>query len=306
MLCSSSLKFNAVSEWWDEYIAYVSIIWVFQFVKGCVWTDEVLDRYDMLKKHVYQLERQQLSMRDTGHDLEANEHTSLMGNHHDITSMDSQFIPLLDRELKKITLFYESQEKELMDDVVELQRLIQQQEDLPLDGRHRYMTSEDGDDDDDDDEEDEFDVQSPTLSRTTHSRSPVRNRRRRSRSESGGVANSGISLPPIPHPSLFNSPAFHSPNRGQTIQGTHDVNNNYQTDATACPPTKNTETSKPVSCPSHPQQQQPQNNTATSPNPNNSVSPFLILEVKARPVVRPSMPLVLWRIVYSRWMGIML
>ncbi|KAJ3485414.1 hypothetical protein NLI96_g4980 [Meripilus lineatus] len=168
MKFSSSLKFNAVSEWWDEYIAY-----------------------DMLKKHVYQLERQQLSMRDTGHDLEANEHTSLMGNHHDITSMDSQFIPLLDRELKKITLFYESQEKELMDDVVELQRLIQQQEDLPLDGRHRYMTSEDGDDDDDDDEEDEFDVQSPTLSRTTHSRSPVRNRRRRSRSESGGVANSG-------------------------------------------------------------------------------------------------------------------
>lgn len=145
------------------------------------------------------MERQQLTLRDSVHDLEANEHTSLIGPSHDGASMDKQFIPFLDRELKKITLFYESQEKDLLSDVEELQKLIQQQEDLPLDGSHRYLASEDGDDDDDDDEDDDFNMQSPTLSRGTFSRSPQRNRRRRSRSESRGVVASGMSFasPPI-------------------------------------------------------------------------------------------------------------
>lgn len=116
-----------------------------------------------------------------------------MGEHHDPSSMDTQFIPLLDRELRKISLFYESQEKELVDDMEELKRLITQQEDLPLDGSHRYLASEDDDDEDDDEEDEEgFGVTSPTLSRGTHSRSPQRNRRRRSRSESTGIINSGM------------------------------------------------------------------------------------------------------------------
>lgn len=90
MKFSSSLKFNAVSEWWDEYI-----------------------NYDALKKYVYQLEKQAVSFRDAAHDLEANEQTSLIQGQ-DHLSTDALFVPLLDRELKKICLFYEMQEAELL------------------------------------------------------------------------------------------------------------------------------------------------------------------------------------------------
>ncbi|KAI0077806.1 Sodium/sulfate symporter [Panus rudis PR-1116 ss-1] len=184
MKFSSSLKFNAVSEWWDEYIAY-----------------------DALKKKIYELEKQQVGLRDSvyrdhdhDHDLEANESTSLMGPtqgrsqdyNTTLSSTDAQFIPLLDKELKKITIFYESQEKELMDDVAELQRLIQQQEDIGPDGHHQYTDDDDEDDDDEEEEDDDlFDVHqlnSPTMSRE----GTQRRRRRRSRSEStgGGAAPS--------------------------------------------------------------------------------------------------------------------
>lgn len=74
-------------------------------------------RYDTLKKYVYQLEKQQAGYRDTVHDLEANESTSLMRDGGPGAATDGLFIPLLDRELKKITLFYEAQEKELLDEV---------------------------------------------------------------------------------------------------------------------------------------------------------------------------------------------
>ncbi|KAK7691193.1 hypothetical protein QCA50_006296 [Cerrena zonata] len=171
MKFSSSLKFNAVSEWWDEYLAY-----------------------DALKKKIYELERQQVGLHDAGyHDLEANEETSLIGR--DLTSLDSQFSPLLNRELRKICLFYESQEKELLDDVHELQNLIQQQEDIGPDGQHQYSDGED-DHSEDEEDEDDFDIHalnSPTMSRDdTLTRSATsQRRRRRSRSEStGGVATS--------------------------------------------------------------------------------------------------------------------
>lgn len=100
-------------------------------------------------------------------------------------STDAQFIPLLDRELKKACLFYEAQEKELLDDVTELQQLVQKQEESGSDGEHHFMV--DDDDDDEDDEEDEFNPLSPSLSAqgTTRSFPPSNHRRRRSRSESG-------------------------------------------------------------------------------------------------------------------------
>lgn len=142
-------------------------------------------RYDTLKRHVYQLERQQAGYRDTVHDLEANESSSLMRHHDTAIPTDALFTPLLDRELKKITLFYEAQEKELLDEVYTLSSLVQQQEDFGPDVGHQYE-NQDGFEDDDDDEDDEDFNPMMMNSELTLSRSPV-NRRRRSLSESNGL-----------------------------------------------------------------------------------------------------------------------
>ncbi|KIJ62970.1 hypothetical protein HYDPIDRAFT_182597 [Hydnomerulius pinastri MD-312] len=130
MKFSSALKFNAVAEWWDEYIAY-----------------------DVLKRHIYQLEKQQHSLNRSYTDLEANERTALVDNS-DVSTVDSVFIPLLDKELKKITLFYEAQEKELADELAELEELVAEQDAAGLAAGEHYMDDyEDDDDDDDDDDE---------------------------------------------------------------------------------------------------------------------------------------------------------
>lgn len=131
--------------------------------------------YDALKKYVYQLEKQQVGYRDAVHDLEANESTSLMQGTDDHVSTDALFIPLLDRELKKITLFYEAQEKELLEEVHGLETMVQQQEADGPDIGHQYDRQEDDDDDDEDD--DDFN-QALLNSEITFSRSPVGRRRR--------------------------------------------------------------------------------------------------------------------------------
>ncbi|KAL1949912.1 hypothetical protein VTO73DRAFT_8793 [Trametes versicolor] len=163
MKFSSSLKFNAVAEWWDEYIAY-----------------------EALKKHVYQLEKQKVGLQESFHDLEANEHSALIGAGADAASTDALFIPLLDRELKKVCLFYETEEQRLSDEVTALQQEIEQHE---LNGPYagpQYLDDEDPDDEDDDD----FDLHSPIRS----GESPARQRRRHSRSLSAGVGPSGSKL----------------------------------------------------------------------------------------------------------------
>ncbi|KAH7906949.1 SPX domain-containing protein [Hygrophoropsis aurantiaca] len=131
MKFSSSLRFNAVAEWWDEYIDY-----------------------DTLKKYIYQLEKQQHNqgLSHSYSDLEADEQTTLV-DHSNQSAVDAVFLPLLDRELKKITLFYEQQEKELMDEIAEVDALIIKHEEEGLDASEYYM-DDDGDDDDDDDDED--------------------------------------------------------------------------------------------------------------------------------------------------------
>ncbi|KAJ3525940.1 hypothetical protein NM688_g8326 [Phlebia brevispora] len=171
MKFSSSLKFNAVAEWWDEYIAY-----------------------DTLKKYVYQLEKQQAGFHDTIHDLEANENTSLIRST-DHVSTDALFIPLLDRELKKVGLFYESQEEELLNEVTELEKLIEEQENFGPDVGHQYDREEYGDDEDED-EDDDFVPQSPEA---TWSRSPMSSRRRRSASDTNGYVPSGSRRPDTRH-----------------------------------------------------------------------------------------------------------
>ncbi|KAI6122355.1 SPX domain-containing protein [Pisolithus croceorrhizus] len=130
MKFSSALKFNAVAEWWDEYIAY-----------------------DALKQYIYQLEKQQHKPTRTSNDLEANEHTSLMDGNITTSAADALFVPLLDKELMKVTLFYEHQEKELFDELGALEELIDEQDSAGLTGGEHYMDY--GEDDEDDDEDDE-------------------------------------------------------------------------------------------------------------------------------------------------------
>ncbi|KAJ2913755.1 hypothetical protein MD484_g6658, partial [Candolleomyces efflorescens] len=129
MKFSSSLKFNAIAEWWDDYIAY-----------------------DALKKYIYQLEKQQVNREQiVPHDIEAGEQSSLLGGH-DASETDAAFVPLLDQELRKITLFYELQEKEFFEELEELEEAIKKQEEADITGEGRYEDFEDMDDDEDDDE----------------------------------------------------------------------------------------------------------------------------------------------------------
>lgn len=149
--------------------------------------------YDALKKHIYQLEKQQVNLRRSYHDLEANEETSLMENE-GVASTDVAFIPLLDRELHKICTFYSLQENELLDEVAALQRLVEHQEAQGPDAGYQYTDQHiDGEDDEDDDDEDDdegvedlFDAHSPTISRE-QTLSPRSRRRRHSRSLSAGL-----------------------------------------------------------------------------------------------------------------------
>lgn len=163
MKFSSSLKFNAVSEWWDEYIAY-----------------------ETLKKYIYQLEKQHIELDHSYHDLESNETSSLVGRQ--VTAADAVFIPLLDRELKKINLFYEAQEKDLLEELQELEKLVLQQEEAGYDEGNYYMDDGLYDDDDDDDSE------------LGHSADPTHRRRRSS--TSGQRRNSSALQAGIPEESF--------------------------------------------------------------------------------------------------------
>ncbi|KAI0763315.1 Sodium/sulfate symporter [Trametes elegans] len=169
MKFSSSLKFNAVAEWWDEYIAY-----------------------EALKKHVYQLEKHKVGLQESFHDLEANERTSLIGAvGEDAASTDAFFIPLLDRELKKVCLFYESEEQRLSDEVAALQQEIEQLEQNGPYAGHQYV--DDDEDADEDEDDDDFDLHSPILSRE-RTQSPARRRRHRSLSSARPGGPSGTKL----------------------------------------------------------------------------------------------------------------
>lgn len=132
---------------------------------------------------MYQLEKQQVGYRDAVHDLEANESTSLIQGSDDHVSTDALFIPLLDRELKKITLFYEAQEKELSEEVRGLERMVQQQEADGPDVGHQYDHQDEDDEDEDDDDDFNHALQNSEI---TFSRSPM-SRRRRSLSVGGNA-----------------------------------------------------------------------------------------------------------------------
>ncbi|RPD54787.1 Sodium/sulfate symporter [Lentinus tigrinus ALCF2SS1-7] len=168
MKFSSSLKFNAVAEWWDEYIAY-----------------------EALKKLIYQLEKQKAGLQESYHDLEANERTSLIGaapSGFELTNTDAFFIPLLERELKKVCLFYETEEQRLADEVSALQQEVDSQEESGPYAGHQFADGEDVDEEYE--EDDDFDLHSPIMSRD-RTQSPARQRRRHSRS----VSSAGPGVP---------------------------------------------------------------------------------------------------------------
>ena len=134
--------------------------------------------YDSLKKCIYQLEKQQHGHEHLlTYDPESNERSTLLAEQ-DVMSTDTMFIPLLDRELRKIVTFYEHQEKELTNDLEELEKSLLEQEDIGLGRRYYDLT----DDDDDDDSLDES--LSPERRRrpSNHQRRPSRSGRRLSMS----------------------------------------------------------------------------------------------------------------------------
>ncbi|KAF8992371.1 SPX domain-containing protein [Cyathus striatus] len=178
MKFSSSLKFNAVADWWDEYIAY-----------------------DTLKKYIYQLEKSQSSnipptsptLRNAERDIEAAE-PLLSSSLADESATDKIFIPLLDRELKKVTLFYEHQARELAGELDELKDAIVRQEEM---GRVGW-------DEDEESDEDSVEVsRSPERSRRRGSVSASRARRSAEGKRKGYTAATSPSAAAAVHPRRY-------------------------------------------------------------------------------------------------------
>ena len=146
---SSALKFNAVADWWDEYIAYVV---------ACTSARPVFaharSSYDVLKRHIYQLEKEHHRLSCANADLEANERSALV-EQPDFSAIDAAFIPILNQQLQKISLFYEEKERELFDDLQTLEDLVAEQDQAGPATWEHYMDDDYGDEEDDDDEDDE-------------------------------------------------------------------------------------------------------------------------------------------------------
>lgn len=150
MKFSSSLKFNAVAEWWDEYIAYVYNKKIYAHPAHAV-----VARYSALKKYIFQLEKQYHDEGSALHDLEAsNERSRLIASGTGSTTKmaDKIFTGLLDKELDKIVTFYQDQEAELAKDIQTLETDIAEK-DAQGPSPPGSEFDDDEDDDDDDDEE---------------------------------------------------------------------------------------------------------------------------------------------------------
>jgi phosphate transporter len=124
--------------------------------------------YDGLKKHIYQLEKHQSGLNTGYHDLESNERMSLIGN----TDVDTAFTHLLDRELQKISSFYDHQEEITLDEVAELKDLVRQQDDSTFNGTNHYPPYHEEDDDEDDEGEDDGGVDTHSRERSRSGRQP--------------------------------------------------------------------------------------------------------------------------------------
>ena len=189
---SSALKFNAVADWWDEYIAFVVAR---SFRRRLVTHPR--SSYDVLKRHIYQLEKEHHRLTRASTDLEANERTALV-DQPDFSSIDAVFIPLLNKELLKISLFYEEKEKELLNDLQTLEGLVAEQDVVGPATWERYMDEhpgeEDEDEDDDDDDDDDEEQIGGEHVRFESEALPKRRRRKSSSASIRPRSGSGESL----------------------------------------------------------------------------------------------------------------
>ncbi|KIY52064.1 SPX-domain-containing protein, partial [Fistulina hepatica ATCC 64428] len=132
---SSSLRFNALSEWVEEYIDY-----------------------DDLKRYIYQLEKElhaqgssYLSIPE--HDLEAGvtEHTALVSSAaNGLSRNDHSFVALLDPELRKVTAFYEQQAAELDAELDDLDNEVRAAEQQYQEHMHEFRDEDEDEDEDED------------------------------------------------------------------------------------------------------------------------------------------------------------
>lgn len=141
--------------------------------------------YDALKKSIYQLEKQHHDQRRSSVDVEGGERQQLIPGH-DRSETDALFVPLLDRELRKMTFFYDTQEKELLEGVSDLEQLVKEQEESGLTAESYFDEASDEEDDDDD-------PQSAAPRSPVESRPPRRQRRR----SSAGAHHVGGASPPL-------------------------------------------------------------------------------------------------------------
>jgi phosphate transporter len=113
-----------------------------------------LNSYDALKRYIYHLEKQKHEALLQSHDVEsATERTSLVDRIAQWQDTDALFKPLLNAELRKISSFYALQEKQLLQELAELEELVKEQDEIGMLAGRFYGDSQ-WDEDDDDDEDD--------------------------------------------------------------------------------------------------------------------------------------------------------
>jgi len=108
----------------------------------------IIPSYDGLKKQIYLVEKQQSGLDTNYHDLES-QRSPLLGN----SDKDQVFRQYLDRELRKTTIFYESQATEVLEDVEDLETQVEEQEEGEM--RNYPEFDEEDEDEEDEDGEDE-------------------------------------------------------------------------------------------------------------------------------------------------------
>ena len=106
--------------------------------------------YDGLKKQIYLVEKQQSGLDTNYHDLES-QRRPLLGN----SGSDQVFRQHLDRELRKTTIFYESQAAELLEDIEDLEGQVAEQEEEEMRDYPEFDEEDEDEEDEDGEGEDE-------------------------------------------------------------------------------------------------------------------------------------------------------
>ena len=159
----------------------VRVIFLIEAMCSYFLTSFPLNSYDALKRYIYHLEKQKHEALIQSHDIEsATERTSLVDRITQWQDTDALFKPLLDAELRKISSFYALQERQLLQELAELEELVKEQDEIGMLAGRFYDSQWDEDDDDDEDD----------WGSTERSQEPSTSKRRRRASTSIGRAMS--------------------------------------------------------------------------------------------------------------------